>query len=164
MWLRLVCGRGREKGELSVANWRLVYMPTWVKNEAVGWHKVRSWSWDTLEKPGPRGLQPQSKGRQGKPCPLARGNVKADIHLHRRFGFFFFRSPQKKSKSQGFSSCEVGPNVHGLWGPTTLTWEINSISAQQMTGLEGPEQEQVQLFWVKLLTQAAGSSQEKGVL
>lgn len=42
--------------------------------------------------------------------------------------------------------------------------EINTIGAQQVICLEGPEQEQVQLFWVKLPTQAAGSSQEKGVL
>ena len=27
-----MCGR-REKRELSLANWRLVYMPTWVRNE-----------------------------------------------------------------------------------------------------------------------------------
>ena len=42
--------------------------------------------------------------------------------------------------------------------------EINTISAQQEIGLEGPEQQQMQLSWVKLPTQAAGSSQEKGVL
>lgn len=31
--------------------------------------------------------------------------------------------------------------------------EINTISAQQEIGLEGPEQQQMQLFWVKLPTQ-----------
>ena len=54
----------------------------------------------------------------------------------------------------------LGQNILDPWALKTSTWEINSICAQQVIGQENSEQ--VQFFWVKLLTQAIGSSQEKG--
>ena len=67
----LCVGRRREKEELSLANWRLIHIPTWVRNEALGWHNIRIWSWETSLKPRPHGLQPWSKGRQGKTMPFS---------------------------------------------------------------------------------------------
>ena len=52
-------------------------------------------------------------------------------------------------------------NVQDPWDPTTPTWEIYASGGQQAIGLKGPEQKQMLLFWLKLPTHAAGSSQEK---
>ena len=56
----------------------------------------------------------------------------------------------------------LGQNILDPWALKTPTWEINSICAQQVIGQK--DSEQVQFFWVKLPTQAAGSSQVKGGL
>ena len=53
-------------------------------------------------------------------------------------------------------------SVPDPWDPTAPTWEIYASGDQQATGLKGPEQKQVLLFWLKLPTQAAGPSLEKG--
>ena len=37
---------------------------------------------------------------------------------------------------------------------------MNTIGTQQVFGLEGPEQKQMQLFWVKLPTKVSGPSQK----
>lgn len=163
----LSVGGRREKGELSINIWRLAYLPTWVRNETLRWHKVRSWSWDTSLKPGSHGLQPQSKGRQGKSGPSERGKVKAATYLHRSLFFFFFFGLHKRNRNFRSSLVDLGQKVLDPSGPMALqTGEINTIGAKQVVGMEGPEQKQVQLFFgetlVKLPTQMSGSCQEKG--
>lgn len=104
----LSVGGRREKGELSINIWRLAYLPTWVRNETLRWHKVRSWSWDTSLKPGSHGLQPQSKGRQGKSGPSERGKVKAATYLHRSFFFFGLHKRNRNFRS---SLVDLGQKV-----------------------------------------------------
>ena len=81
--------------------------------------------------------------------------------------FFFFFCLHKRNRNFRSSLVDLGPKVLYPSGPMALqTGEINTIGAKQVIGMEGPEQEQVQLFFgetfVKVPTQMSGSCQEKG--